>query len=296
MTTESVREAIADLVTATSTAQFTLHVDGSRVLGLSPSPDPVDVYAVQKGIVAVLVGMAEHRGLLSITDPVSDHLGAGWTAMEGTDEARVTIETVLTMTTGMDDRLGPLGRTNESWRYDNTSYNHLKRVLQRRSGLDLQQLSDEWLLGPLGMTDTRWVDRGRDLPDGTPITGLLSTAEDLAAFGAMVLDGGRGLVPEAHLATLARPGSAENPAWGRCWWNNSSPHHLLPRREEIQRRGPILPHGPDDLIAARGAAENFLHIVPSLDLVLARTSDRSPRAAPTNVESKLWELLGQYGW
>ena len=45
-----------------------------------------DVASAQKGIVAVMVGIAQERGFLSIDDSVGKHLGAGWSIDGATDE------------------------------------------------------------------------------------------------------------------------------------------------------------------------------------------------------------------
>ncbi len=254
--------------------------------------EPVDVYAVQKGLVSVMVGIAEDRGLLSLDDPVSDHLGAGWTQLPTAAEAEVRVRTVLDMTTGMDDELRPRGQVGVSWRYDNISYNYLKLVLETVTGQSLREVSQAWLFDTLGMASTRWVDRRVLRPDGHPITGLVSTARDLAAFGAMVVRGGAGVAPSEHLASLGRPGSQENPSWGLCWWNNDQAHHRFPRRESEQRSGPVTPEAPPDMISVRGAMENCLHLVPSLELVVARTARAVDRGArPVPFDRRFFALL-----
>ncbi len=253
---------------------------------------PVDAYAVQKGLVSVMIGIAQDRGLLSLDDPVSDHLGTGWTHLPSAAEAELRIGTVLDMTTGLDDELRPQGQVGVSWRYDNVSYNYLKTALEVATGRSLRELSEAWLFEPLGMGSTRWVDRSVLRPDGVPITGLVSTAGDLAAFGTMVLNGGDGLAPADYLASLGRPGSQENPSWGLCWWNNDQTHYRLPRRESERRTGPVTPEAPADMISVRGAMENRLYVVPSLDLVVARTAgpvDRGTRPVP--FDRPFWEAL-----
>ena len=108
---------------------------------------------------------------------------------------------------------------------------------------------------------------------------------------AMVLRGGDDMAPSAYLASLGRPGSAENPAWGLCWWNNSQAYHRLPRTESEVRPGPVFPGAPADTMAARGAAENRLFVVPSLDLVVARTVEPTPGERPAPFDARFWELL-----
>ena len=255
-------------------------------------PDPVDAYAVQKGLVAVLLGMAADRGLVDFDAPVSAYLGAGWTQLSESEEAKLTIHAVLSMTTGVDNMLRPLGEVGVSWRYDNVSYNYLKTVLEVVTDRTLSEVTADWLCDPLGMSSTRWVDRPVERPDGRPITGLLSTARDLARFGSFILAGGEGIAPRGYIEKLGNPGSSENPSWGRCWWNNDQVHHRLPRRESEVRRGPPVPDAPPDMIMARGAIENRLCVVPSLDLVVARTTAPVVLGErPTPFDQPFWQLL-----
>ena len=291
MSDVSIAGAVAFAAEA-GTAQLVIADRGGVLVDESHEAEPVDVYAVQKGLVSVLFGIAQERGLLRLDDPVSAYLGTGWTQLPRAAEARLHIGTVLDMTTGVDDELRPLGEIGVSWRYDNISYNHLKTVLETVTGRSLTEISHEWLFEPLDMGSTGWVDRSVRLPDGRPISGLLSTARDLARFGAMVLVGGDGVAPPDYLRQLGRPGSHENPAWGLCWWNNDQTHHRFPRRESELRRGVVTPEAPTDMISARGAMENYLYVVPSLGLVVARTAKPVERGRrPVRFDRPFWQAM-----
>ena len=278
------------------TSQLFIVQDGTILLDEVMVNEPVDVFAVQKGILSLLIGMAEEKYLLEVVDPVNHHLDPEWTNLSPWDEAKLTIEILLNMKTGMDDELGPLGAIDKTWRYNNTAYNYLKKILCMHTGQSLNELSREWLFNPLGMSETSWIDRPQKLPDGTPFTGLLSTARDLAQVGMLLLNDGKAngveLVPGHYLQQLAKPGSEENPAWGMCWWNNNQNHYLIPMHEENLRTGPISPNAPADLIAARGACENYLYVVPGYNLVIARTAKPQPRdQALPRFEAGFWELM-----
>ena len=292
---ETVTPAVA-LAQETGSAQITIIYRGKTLANAAFAPAPVDVYAVQKGLTVLLFGIAEAKGLLRITDPVNRYLNPGWTNLPPELEASLTIKTLLNMTSGMDDMLNPLGQIGQTWRYNNTSYNYLKKVLCLCSGMDLQATTRNWLTGPLGMTQTSWVDREQRLPDNTPLTGLLATANDLAMLGTLVgqqgrHDGGQ-LVPAEFISMLGKPGSAENPAWGLCWWNNNQAHYKNPMQENVTHEGPIIPAAPAELIAARGAMQNALYVVPALELVVARTaSPPLPGQRPKPFEQVFWSLL-----
>jgi CubicO group peptidase (beta-lactamase class C family) len=288
--------SVREFAKESGTSQIIVMTAGELLLDEAFDSEPVDVAAVQKGIVSILIGIAEEKYLLEITDPVNHHLDPEWTNLSPWDEAKLTIEILLNMTTGMDDELNPLGTIGESWRYNNIAYNYLKKILCLHTGQTLNELSKEWLFEPLGMANTYWTDRASLLPDGTPVTALVSTAKDLSRIGLMVIDEGKidgvEIVPSYFLNQLAQPVCAENLAWGLCWWNNNQEIFRLPFREETLRTGPITPSAPGDLIAARGANQNYLYIVPGLDLVVARTArlqEKGNRKPP--FEAEFWKLL-----
>jgi len=277
-------------------AQLVVMQAGATIVDTSFDPSPVDVFAVQKGILSILIGIAEEKYLLEPCDAINHHLAPEWTNLSPWTEASLTIETLLAMTTGMDDELNELGIVGESWRYNNTAYNSLKKILSMHTGMTLNELSAEWLFGPLDMNETRWVGRAQLLPDGTPMTGLTSTAADLAKLGQLVLNNGEhngnNIVPSHYLKQMTAPGSKENPAWGYCWWNNNQAHHRRPFSEHEIIEGAILPQVPADLVATRGLLENGLYIVPSLKLVVARTAlPRASKDRRERFEQPFWELL-----
>ncbi len=271
-----VLDDIVALCEASQSAQLCIWHRQGELVNKSFDPAPVDVFAVQKGLLAILFGIAEDKYLLEVCENMNHHIDPEWTNLSPWDEAKLGIETLLTMTTGMDDELNPLGTINETWRYNNTAYNYLKKILCVHTDLTLNQLSQAWLFDVLCMSKTNWVDRPARLPDGTPFTGLTSTAEDLAKLGMLVLNEGQydgsQLVAAHFLKQMVKPGSEQNPAWGYCWWNNHSSHYLIPMREEKVREGNLIPEAPNDLVAARGMLMNGLYVVPSLDLVVARTA------------------------
>ena len=286
-------DGVERLARQTPTAQLILWQDGKIRLDIEMVETPVDVYAVQKGLVSLLFAIAEEKYLLDIPDCVNHHLPPEWTNLNPWDEAKLTIEGVLNMVTGMDDDLNALGTIDETWRYNNVAYNYLKKILEAHTELSLQEVTRQWLLEPLGMTRTEWQQRDALLPDGTPFTGLESTARDLLELVKLVLENGRDLVPAHYIESLNEPGPAENPAWNRCWWNNHSDFFRLPFREEKVIKGPIMQGLPSDALAARGAHYNLLLVVPSQQMILARTAlPVEAGANPPQFERALWEILG----
>lgn len=276
------------------TAELVVNSKGKRLIGPVGSPVGTDIFAVQKGILSLLIGIAEENYLLETCDAINHHLDPEWTALSPWHEASVTIETLLAMTTGMDEQLRPQGQVGVEWRYNNTAYNYLKKILCLHTGLSLNELSRKWLFEPLGMTNTRWEDREQKLPDGTAVTGLRSTADDLIKVGELVLQEGfwnnTQLVPKHYVTQMVTGASTDNPAWGYCWWNNSADQYMLPMKDKIYP-GNIVPSAPEDLISARGAYGNLLYILPRYALVVARTRKVEAGKSAPDFESEMWRRL-----
>ncbi|MCS6818607.1 MAG: beta-lactamase family protein, partial [Chitinophagales bacterium] len=90
-----------------NTKAFILLKDGKIVLekyfGSHTQNTPWQWASAGKTITALLVGIAQQEKLLSIHDPTSKYLGAGWTSCSPAQEASITIRHQLTMTSGLDD-------------------------------------------------------------------------------------------------------------------------------------------------------------------------------------------------
>jgi CubicO group peptidase (beta-lactamase class C family) len=274
-----------------SYAQIAIIQHGKPIMDYIWLDQAVDVFAVQKGFLAILIGIAEEKYLLEVSDHLNHHIDPEWTQLSPWDEAKITIETLMTMTTGMNDLLEPDGDIGKTWRYNNIAYQQLKRILELHTGLALQQLSHEWILEPLGLTQTSWKSRPaaseHDNSNTTLISGLWSTARELAEIGeALRTDA---LVPASFTASLGESGSLENPSWGRLWWNNYGETFMVPGSKR-QFQGPMLPMAPPDLITAKGAGGHQLTIVPSLELVVAKTSLPNKRP-PNGSDRMLWSTI-----
>ena len=276
------------------TTELAVSYKGQRLIGPVGDTVATDVFAVQKGILSLLIGIAEEKYLLETCDAINHHLDPEWTGLSPWHEASVTIETLLAMTTGMDEQLQPLGEVGVGWRYNNTAYNYLKKILCLHTGQSLNELSQEWLFEPLGMTNTHWQDREQKLPDGSAITGLDSCAEDLAKIGELVLgDGnwnGSQIVPKHYINQMTAGASKDNPAWGFCWWNNRSEQFMLPMKDKIYP-GNIVPTAPEDLISLRGAFGNLLYVLPRYSLVVSRTRKAEAGKSSAEFESEFWRRL-----
>lgn len=240
-----------------------------------------DVASAQKSVVAVLMAVAFDQGLLTLDDPVSDHLGRGWSRAGPDHEAAVTIRHLMTMTSGLNDGLESEVAPGTRWRYSlGPAWHLIKQLLIAASQTTLERLTVEWLTGPLDMADTIWVERpGMAYLDGKPFEALFTTARDLVRFGRLVVDrgdhDGRRIVSEANLARLLRPSQDHNPAYGMLWWLNGQRPHLLPLIDRPVD-DVMFPGAPDDAVAALGAMGQICLVVPSRSAVVARVGGATP--------------------
>ncbi|HVT78106.1 MAG TPA: serine hydrolase domain-containing protein [Acidimicrobiales bacterium] len=253
---------------------------------------PIDVASTQKSIVSVLVGIAVARGDLALDDRVTDHLGAGWTGRDDVaTEGDITLRHLLSMTSGLGDALEFVAQPGERWDYNLVVYPTVKRVLRAATNRDLDDTTRELVTGPLGMTATRWQPRVWNdrlpaifkgaffYPDGTPMEALVSPARDLVRFGDAVMRGCVGLgVDHAYREAMTRPSQQLNPAYGLLWWVNGSPFFFAPRLA-VRVDGPFFPGVPADAFAALGAGDQCCVVVPSLELVVARTGGAAGEAS-----------------
>lgn len=249
-----------------------------------------DVASQQKSFVAVMVAIAIDKGLIDVDKPVNAYLGAGWSKATPEQEAAIRVIDVLTMSSGLDDKFGYVAPPGTLFHYNTPVYAMTKRILTAAAKLPLETITHDWLTEPTGMVNTAWRKRPAALADVGNPTGLVTSPRDTALFGLMVLHGGvansgRRVVSEANLKALFTP-SATNPAYGRLWWLNGSAWHARALGGRVD--GPLIAAAPADMVAALGALDRRLYVVPSRKLVVVRTG---AAASDKEFDQQLWLRL-----
>lgn len=257
-------------------------------VGADAAGHPIeDVASIQKSVVSVLTAMAMDRGQLDVEQPVSALLGPGWSHAEPDTERGITVRHLMTMTSGLDEELRSLAPPGEAWIYSG-AYKEMITVLEAASRQNIQMLTREWLLNPVGMRDSRWVPRSwaAGIPLAAPI-GFATSARDAGRFGLLILAGGEWdgvrIVDASTLARTLEPSQAFNPSYGLLWWLNigDGPQSESPMLRAIwgRQEGRIIRTAPEDLVAASGHGARRIYVVPSMALVVVRFG-----AAPPSVE------------
>ncbi|MFT3723830.1 MAG: serine hydrolase [Hyphomonadaceae bacterium] len=253
-----------------------------------------DVASQQKSFVAILAGVAIDKGLLDLAKPVSFYIGAGWSKAAPEQEAKITVRNLMEMNSGLKENLSFEAAPDTKFFYNTPAYAIMKPVLEAASKQSLDAITQAWLAKPAGMNDTGWRKRPSQFSDVGNPTGLVTTPRDVARMGQLVLDGGvaangtRVISKKQLDALFVR--TKTNPSYGHLWWLNGATETINAGATAPKRSGQLIQAGPADLLAALGAQDRKLFIVPSRKLIVVRTGQAAP---DRNINEKMWELLNK---
>ncbi|WP_170110567.1 serine hydrolase [Flavilitoribacter nigricans] len=229
-------DSLTEFVAATGANKMLLYQDGKLVKSWADEScrEPMNTASMVKSWTGLVIGILVNQGKIkSVRDPVCDYLPE-WRA--GCD-SNVTVEQLLTMSAGIDRRPAassvlaqkdmrafvldlPLDRTpGTRFSYSNESVQLLGALIEKAAGQAAGTVFRELLFEPLGMSDTHLVkdEAGNDITYG----GAMTTAEDAARIGQLMLNGGRyqgrQLVPATWVNQSTTP-SAKAAYYGYLWW------------------------------------------------------------------------------
>ncbi len=263
-----------------------------------------DIWSCTKSFTSTAWGMLLHDdgapAGIHLDSPAYDLLPAGQ-PLTDPRKRQITIRHLLTMTSGIpgegagifgvtpatgdgafeqafgfhENRYGQSAATlaaapGQHWDYSDPAFAHLSPLFAAVTDAEIRDFMRERLFQPIGITEASWdlLGGGGFLgPHTCPHVGLHISARELARFGYLLLRGGEWkgaqLIPPAWLDLATRPSQAHNPAYGYGFWVNSD--------------GARWRHLPTDLFALEGYNANRCYIIPSLDLVVARTGAGPPQ-------------------
>jgi CubicO group peptidase (beta-lactamase class C family) len=252
-----------------------------------------DVASAQKSFIALLAAVAADKGLLDVSKPVSAYIPPSWSKATPAQESGITVLSLLEMNSGLKEDFSYEAEPGAKFFYNTPVYAKLKPILEAASKQSLATISAEWIIRPAGMKDTSWAKRPGAFADVGNPTGLATTPRDLAKMGELVLHrgktaSGQRVVSSAQIdAMLAR--TATNPSYGRLWWLNGGAYARNTGSNAPRIDGALVPAAPADLVAAQGAQDRKLYVVPSLNLVVVRMGQAAPDARGFNQE--VWTRL-----
>jgi CubicO group peptidase (beta-lactamase class C family) len=244
-------------------------------------------WSIAKSYTSTLVGIAIARGeIKSLDESVSDFVSE-W---KGTDREAITIRNLVSMTSGLewdafedyvslatfatDDTAFAIDRDladppGSKWTYDNGSVQVIERVFREATGGSIEDYARAHLWSKIG-SNASWAHD----PSGNPTTyaNVMATCRDHARLGYLFLHSGRWkreqVVPRAWVKETLTPSQTMNQAYGFLWWLNAETPAL--DAMSVAWPGRMVPFAPLDLFAARGFGNQFVDVVPSLDLIVVR--------------------------
>lgn len=254
-----------------------------------------DTRSIGKSVVSLLLGIAKQQDKLGDLATPAVSYYPEYAELATSERKAITLEHLLTMSSGLDwseGGSGPdcehrlywkwsptryvLGRPiaappGSTWNYNSGGTAVLADILTRTTKTSLKEFARQFLFEPLGISDWEWV---ADL-HGRPMafTGLRMRPRDMAKLGRLVLDHGRWrgrkIVPADWIAASLQPRISTGIAdfqYGYQWWLGT-----------VAWQGKSLVWG-----AAFGNGGQRLFVVPELDMTVVITAGAygDPRAAP----------------
>jgi CubicO group peptidase (beta-lactamase class C family) len=241
-----------------------------------------------KSVVSALVGILVREGRIAVHQPAPV---AAW-QNPGDSRHAITIDQLLRMTAGFsnDERGFPPPATRmwflepdvaefaahrsieavpgSTWNYSNASYEILSRIVRDTVGgraEDVLQFAQRELFTPLGMHSVTLEFDATGTPMGSKF--MFASARDWARLGLLYLGdgvvGGHRILPEGWVHYSSS--QTLTTGYGAGFWTNLS-------NAEIPALGIAwgMPGAPRDTYFARGYLGQYLVVVPSKRLVIAR--------------------------
>lgn len=232
------------------------------------------VFSVTKSVVSALTGIALQKGFLKSTDQkISEFLPEYFANQDDPRKKDITIRHVLTMNGGLE----PVDRNIQTWFQSrdwiadtidkpmerdpgtgsmyNTGLTHLlSGVLTKATGMSTKAFADQYLFGPLQITNYIWDQDPKGIYVGG--TGLSLTPRDMAKIGYLYLHKGewegKQIVPKDWVEASTQK-QAKDVDYGYLFWINPSKK----------------PYSYE----ANGYGGQYIRIIPDLDTIVVITSN-----------------------
>jgi CubicO group peptidase (beta-lactamase class C family) len=239
-----------------------------------------DVFSITKSVISILIGLAIEDGLITdVHVPIAEYLPPGTIPEDDPRKGDITIEHLLTMTSGLgwlEERkyfnelyaqndwaaymLGlPLEEApGEAFYYCSGCTHLLAVVLESATPDSMLDYANQRLFEPLEIFNYTWETDPNDLPIGG--WGIKMQARDMAKLGQLVLQGGmwegEQLVPEEWVrkSTSVQVRSGGELDYGYLWW-------IQPRFNAY---------------AALGLGGQTIMVISEHDMVIVFTSNQGP--------------------
>lgn len=178
------------------------------------------MYSCSKTFTSMMVGIAQGKGLLSLSDRVIDYFPEVTVEHPNDNLRQMTLRDLLMMGSGHgEDTFGPMvERSQGGWPsvflnqvvdhqpgthfvYNTGATYMLSNILTRVTRRTALELANQWLFGPLGIEGAQWETDPEGISMGG--TGLFIRPLDMARFGLLLLNegvwAGEQLIPSEYV-------------------------------------------------------------------------------------------------
>lgn len=259
--------------------------------GRSPST-LFEMFSVTKSFTSALVGIVVDQGKLDgIDGRVVDLLPEREFDNPSEEKSEITVEDLLTMTTGLNWVEGdPAYRElymsrdwvdavmglemaaapGEKFNYCSGCSHVLSALVEHQTGMDAESFAKKYLFDSIGIQNYRWERDSQDIPIGG--WGLWLAPRDMARLGYLYLHGGswqgKQVISErwVKLSTSRIVEGGGRLDYGYQWWVDEK----------------------NEAFAALGRGGQTIYVVPGLDLIVVFTADLPGNHDP------LLELIDRY--
>jgi len=249
------------------------------------SADPS--WSIAKSYTSAVTGIAIDRGDIGSIDDSAAKYATKW---NGDDNAAITIKDLLSMSSGLHwdvfgdyvtmaelapDKTGyALGLGMDAtpattWVYNNSGVQVLEQVIRSATGEAMDAYASDHLWSKIG-SHAKWDKDAMGHP--TAYANVRATCRDHARLGYLYLHEGQWkneqVISKAWVKASTSPSQSINRAYGYLWWVNGG----TPAEDAMNEAWPgqMVANAPADLFAARGFGNQFIDVIPSLDMIVVR--------------------------
>lgn len=256
-------------------------------------------FSAVKSLTATAIGVAQDENLININNKTSDYLGNNWSSLTQSQQDLITVKHHLQMTTGLQNTpqnilawtcFGPLcmlydADAGTKWQYHQGAFTQLQRMLSQNTGVNFREYIRTKILNNIGASGSWNQLLGVNI--------FSSNTRSMARFGLLMLNKGKWddntIVSESYYNEMINASQNLNKSYGYLWWLNGK-ESFMSTSDQTVFDGSLIPNAPNDMIAALGAQDQKIYVVPSLDLVIVRTGEAAgvEELANSSFDNELW--------
>ena len=235
------------------------------------------------GLIGMLFAAGEKHLFVERWDAVNHIVQPEWTKLSKWDEAKLSVETLLDMTTGMDSDLALMGTIGHSHTFEPVMLKKLVEILETQTAQPINEILASWLRDPLSIEPEHcqliWDEQ-------TSRWRLSASMDAIHQLGIAMLDAA--LFDGSYLMAMREPAQSSSPHFRLLWWNNC--------RALLEERRITPPNSvPSDLLVATLRGKECLAISGDLDVALTISAPSQPTETHLALElladPLLWEAL-----